>query len=61
MDSNILLSILLGFFVALFLFLCTHRFYEYKGPNSAHIKNKIYKLGNECYKLIPTVHICPIK
>lgn len=61
MDFNIIISILFGFFVAFLLFITTHKFYEYRGPNSNEIKKNIYKLNDKCYKFVPVVHICPIK
>lgn len=31
----------------------------YRGPNSAHIKNTIYKKNNKCYRFVPCLYLCP--
>ena len=40
-----------------------HETIIYHGPNSNKIKKEIYydKKTGTCYKLIPKIHICPIK
>lgn len=33
----------------------------YHGPNSNKVKKMIFQEGNKCYKLVPIIHICPIR
>lgn len=63
MNRDVILNVILGIFMATVLYLLYMMIYKphikYTGPNSADIKNNIYKRGGKCWILEPVVHICP--
>jgi Na+/H+ antiporter NhaC len=56
--KNNIISIILGFIVAVFGYFIFGFNIKYKGPNSNDVRNKIYRVDEKCYMLEPIVHIC---
>jgi len=55
-----LLNVIIGLIVGIIIGIIYNSYNVlYKGPNSKEIKSKIYRDGENCYRLIPIIHICP--
>ena len=63
MDNNLIscfVGILVGAMVGIILFYIYDKSrIIYHGPNSKNIIIKIYKKNGKCYRLIPSIVICP--
>jgi ABC-type cobalt transport system substrate-binding protein len=55
-----LISIIIGISLAILIYFFFKKEDVYHGPDSNIIKTKIYKKGNQCYKLVPKIYICSI-
>ncbi len=58
---NFLISFVLGVIIGLYFI--KSNVFIYKAPSSESVKKRIIydEKNNICYKLVPKVHICPIK
>ena len=54
-------SLIFGCLAAIILFYTFNNNAIYRGPNSKHIKSKIYKTSKtgKCYILKPRIYLCP--
>ena len=61
MYIELIFAFIIGLIIGYFMFYDNITLFH--GPNSKDIKDKIYynKEKDICYKLVPKVHICPIK
>lgn len=55
-----ILSGVIGLIFGIIIGILTIRKKKYHGPDSSDIKHNLYNDGHSCYKLKPSVRMCPL-
>jgi hypothetical protein len=58
-NFDIILSIIVGVILGWLFYSIRFSNIHHHGPNSKNIINKVYRVKDKCYKLVPRVTICP--
>jgi hypothetical protein len=57
-NTDILLSMITGLFVAVLIYFFGGFNIQYRGPDSNIVRKKVYTIDNKCFMFEPVVHIC---